>query len=102
MVERHYAPRARLVLFDAHERAGLEAWVRGEGLRAGALVLQPTFADLRIVERVLPADPAGYARALYAALHALDDLGVEVVLAERPPESGAWGGVLDRLERASR
>jgi L-threonylcarbamoyladenylate synthase len=50
----------------------------------------------------MPDDPAAYAQRLYAALHQLDDAGCTVVLVERPPDTPAWHGVRDRLERASR
>jgi L-threonylcarbamoyladenylate synthase len=49
----------------------------------------------------MPGDPAGYARRLYAALHAVDDAGCAVVLVERPPDGGEWAGVRDRLARAA-
>jgi L-threonylcarbamoyladenylate synthase len=42
-----------------------------------------------------------YASRLYAALHALDAMGCRLILVERPPESGAWLGVQDRLRRAA-
>jgi len=39
---------------------------------------------------------------LYAALHDLDDRGCQVVFLEQVPEEAGWGGVRDRMERASR
>jgi L-threonylcarbamoyladenylate synthase len=102
--ERHYAPRARLVVFDAtapeHAVAvARESAARGE--RVGALVRGATPAGVTHVER-LPADPDGYARGLYAALHACDDAGCALVLVEAVPDDDAWTGVRDRLRRASR
>ncbi|MNY58303.1 SUA5 domain protein [compost metagenome] len=55
--------------------------------------------DATVLE--LPADPEGYAAALYATLHALDAKGVARILVERPPETDAWTAVRDRLSRAS-
>ena len=109
MVARHYAPRAAVWLFDAAARpavaARLAAWrAAGAGGRAGALLLAPWDAALGTgpdVVDLLPDDPAGYARALYAALHALDDVGCAVALVERPPDAPAWAGVRDRLARAA-
>jgi L-threonylcarbamoyladenylate synthase len=53
----------------------------------------------------LPDDPLGYAADLYAALHRLDDAGVEVILAVRPPDARAedadWLAITDRLQRAA-
>ena len=50
----------------------------------------------------LPADPGGYARGLYAALHQLDDARCERILLELPPETPDWNAVHDRLRRAAR
>jgi L-threonylcarbamoyladenylate synthase len=52
--------------------------------------------------RVAPADPAGFARELYAALRALDRSGAATILVERVPPGDDWAAVRDRLERASR
>ncbi|MDX1626048.1 MAG: L-threonylcarbamoyladenylate synthase [Wenzhouxiangellaceae bacterium] len=49
----------------------------------------------------LPAESAGYARGLYAALRELDSLGAERLLVQRPPDAPEWAAVHDRLERAS-
>jgi L-threonylcarbamoyladenylate synthase len=49
----------------------------------------------------LPATPAGFAYALYAALRAMDGSGADVILVEAPPQDGAWLGVNDRLRRAA-
>ena len=48
----------------------------------------------------LPADPTGYARALYATLHELDAAGCTLVVVTAPPADGAWRGIHDRLTRA--
>ncbi len=102
---RHYAPRARVVLTrhgqslkDAtdlvragatHGRVGVLAW--SEHVTSGS-------------ERVvsLPGEAEGYGRALYAALHSLDDSGVDVIVIEAVPDDEAWAGVRDRLQRAAK
>jgi L-threonylcarbamoyladenylate synthase len=101
MLDRHYAPRARVVLVDASDvgiRVELE---RAHGHRTGALVVNASVEPGATVTR-LPNDPAGYAARLYAALHAIDDRGCDVVVIERVPDTSAWLGVRDRLERAAR
>ena len=109
MVERHYAPRAALWSFapgTQPEVAARLARARDAGpVRAGALLLAPWPAGAPAAPDAvvrLPADPAAYARELYAALHALDDDGCAVVLVEEPPAGPAWAGVRDRLARATR
>jgi L-threonylcarbamoyladenylate synthase len=92
MLDRHYSPRARLILADAEdvERAML-GFENSEGLSISAP------AGVR-----MPSDPAAYAARLYDQLHALDARGVEVIVVERVPGGAAWDGIRDRLERAAR
>jgi len=98
MSERHYAPRARVVLTDAEAwREHLAAY---EGQLSGALMLGDAPWSVAHPMR-MPIDPVAYAARLYAALHALDDLGCQVVLVEMPPGGAEWAGVRDRLVRAS-
>ena len=104
MLERHYAPRARVLLFDRSEAATVAAEVRrllARGERVGGLV----FDDLGLANWDLvrmPPNAADYARALYEVLHALDDAGCHLIVIERVPTGPEWQGIRDRLERASR
>ena len=104
MTDRHYAPKARLVLFGPAGRAGAVGMAQ-EAVEAGRVVgaLLLTRLPAPVQHPVLmPNDPTGYAQRLYATLHALDDAGCDLVLVERVPASPAWEGVRDRLERAGR
>lgn len=105
MTERHYAPRARLVLVPAGDAAALEEAVAGAAAdTAHTAALLRTLAPPQGVAhaRILPDEPLAYARSLYASLHELDDLGCFVVLVENVPGGAAWAGVRDRLARAAR
>jgi L-threonylcarbamoyladenylate synthase len=101
MLDRHYAPRARLVLVDAGDVGVRVEHERGNVQRAGAIVIaadvQPSTTILR-----LPHDARQYAARLYDALHTLDDMGCDAIIVERVPETPEWFGVRDRLARASR
>ncbi len=102
MVDRHYAPRARLLPFDDATRAAAiaEATAAAAG---GARVGSLAFELLPVTDaRAMPRNAAAYARRLYAELHALDELECDLVLVERVPEGPEWAGVRDRLERAAR
>ena len=104
MVERHYAPRAQLVPFDDATRAEAEAEAArlgDAGTRTGAVTFAPVAGVPRETMLVMPRDPLAYAARLYDALHALDDAGCAVVFVERVPDGAEWGGVRDRLSRAS-
>ncbi len=50
----------------------------------------------------MPAQPEGYARALYAALHEADASSCEILLIALPPDEPAWAAIHDRLLRATR
>ena len=50
--------------------------------------------------RLLPAEPAGYAYGIYAALREMDLVQADVILVETPPQDDAWLGVNDRLRRS--
>ena len=50
----------------------------------------------------MPAQPEGYARALYAALHEADASNCEILLIALPPDEPAWAAIHDRLRRATR
>jgi L-threonylcarbamoyladenylate synthase len=103
---KHYAPRARVVLVDSGEPSSLrvaidEARAR-HGDAVGVLALTAPPLDVGgIAVETMPADPDAYARRLYAALHAMDERGVAVLLVERVPDGDAWDGVRDRLARAA-
>ena len=97
MIARHYAPRARLVLFDAGTGRALSS----DASRAGAIAFAPVAGVPTETMVVMPRDPMAYAARLYDALHTLDDAGCEVVFVERVPDGVAWDGVRDRLARAS-
>jgi L-threonylcarbamoyladenylate synthase len=96
MDEKHYAPRARLLVAPRADLAKLAT-----GKKAG-VILEGKFAGFEaFAVRVLPNDAPGFAAALFATLHELDDLGCELILVEEPPSSDAWIAVRDRLTRAS-
>jgi L-threonylcarbamoyladenylate synthase len=72
LLDRHYAPMARVVLFSEATQAGTARRLQAEldgGTVVGALLLQTDLPGDHLLR--MPPDPAGYARALYAALHQL-------------------------------
>ena len=102
MVDRHYAPRARLQPFAAFERPAVWqqlAALAAAGCKVGLLAFATDGARATEV-RCMPGDAAGYARELYAALHALDAAGCELAYVEQLPVDREWEAVADRLRRA--
>lgn len=105
MMDRHYAPQAELWLVDEAGRAEVDTLLTGEAGRVptGAVALVGGWAPAGATPLIrLPADPDGYARGLYAALHALDAAGCARVIVAAPPTTGRWTGIHDRLSRARR
>jgi L-threonylcarbamoyladenylate synthase len=104
MLERHYAPQARLLLVRADDTEALNTIAEqavGSSERVGALLL--TIPTANAVEHVvrMPDDAAEYASRLYATLHQLDSIGCDLVLVEAVPPGEEWAGVRDRLTRAA-
>jgi L-threonylcarbamoyladenylate synthase len=83
MHPRHYRPRTPLILVGGGQAPpeGRGAWLR--------------------MGKEMPSEPAPYAAMLYEMLHRLDREGWDWIAVERPPETAAWAGVLDRLRRAA-
>lgn len=76
MHRKHYSPKTPLFL-GAEPREGRGVVVR------------------------LTEDARTFAAALYATLHDLDQQGLDWIAVEFPPETPAWEGIRDRLERAA-
>jgi L-threonylcarbamoyladenylate synthase len=106
MIERHYAPRARVILVDLSDEAAVEAAraaARAEEARGGhSVALVRSEVELGAARVTpMPTDAGDYARVLFAALHDADDAGCTLLIVEQVPEGGAWTGVRDRLQRAA-
>ena len=109
---RHYAPQTRLLVFDAAGewgRAAVMAAARralAGGERVGALATDDEAPALEAlgaqVARLGPADDlATVASRLYAALRALDDGQVDVIVAHTFGQAGMGLALWDRLRRAA-
>ncbi|GGK99262.1 L-threonylcarbamoyladenylate synthase [Mangrovihabitans endophyticus] len=98
MSRRHYAPRAKVELVDEFPAAAAGGVLTYEGHEADAQ--SPRGGGPQVAE-VLSADPREYAADLYAALHRLDDAGVDRILVRRPPDGEDWLAIRDRLGRAA-
>jgi len=104
MLDRHYAPKTPLRLFETAERGAVEAEIRqanAQGKRVGVMAWSKEVngGDPLII---LPSSPLASARILYSVLHRLDDEGCDLILVERPPSEPPWAAIQDRLERAAR
>lgn len=107
MLQKHYAPSARLVVVPAHALAatllelGEQTALISHSTAASEALRRPSPGSCRAVKHcILPADPEGYAAALYTTLHGLDDAGYRSIVVEAVPDDEAWSAVQDRLSRA--
>jgi L-threonylcarbamoyladenylate synthase len=96
----HYAPRTPMRLVSAQDLSLQLSSVLSGGKRAA--VFAQTKPPALSVEFFVPAssDPKRYAHDLYAALHVLDAMGVDLILVEAPSAGDDWEAVRDRLGRA--
>ncbi|HEX6750321.1 MAG TPA: L-threonylcarbamoyladenylate synthase [Longimicrobium sp.] len=103
MLDRHYAPAAEVRLFSSESRDAAFAkavWAASDDRAVGVIAFAPVSASGAEVV-VMPDDPREYAARLYAALHALDAAGCEMIWIEDVPGTPEWAGIRDRLRRAA-
>jgi L-threonylcarbamoyladenylate synthase len=107
-MERHYSPRTKLRLTDGNDLLEDASIAHGAGLKVGSISFSRDDASLEEVTGrsgrhiSLPSDPERAATLLYEALHRLDQVGLDLLLVERPPDSPEWDAIRDRLTRAAR
>ncbi len=98
----HYAPSAKVRLMDAKQiQTALEVLGKDAAhiaIYSRTRMLTPAKA---LVLRHMPEDPHAAGQELFAALRDFDDAQVKLIWVESPPESDAWEGVRDRLQRAA-
>jgi L-threonylcarbamoyladenylate synthase len=95
----HYAPRTPLILVAdaasfvpaAGKRCGLLSWKSGDA---------PSFAEIRRLSETQDLTEA--AANLFRCLRELDNLHLDLIVAEKLPEHGLGTAINDRLSRASR
>jgi len=96
-LEMHYSPRKPLHIVDHIGQVADRA-------RAGALLFRdgPSVEGFAAAETLSPAgDTVEAAARLFVALHTLDRADIDVIYAERVPETGVGAAVMDRIFKAS-
>lgn len=100
-LEAHYAPRARVVLYDRAELQAHLLSVAQPGLVAAWGSPDLHRPDGLAAFAAMPRQPLEAARDLYDLLRRFDDLRVLDIAIELPPPGHEWDGVRDRLLRAA-
>jgi len=83
---RHYSPKTPLCLVArlAPDQSGL---VLTELTNPGQVLM--------------PSDPIAYGALLYETLHDFDQVGIDKIFVEAPPQTPEWAAVWDRLRKAA-
>jgi L-threonylcarbamoyladenylate synthase len=104
----HYAPKTKLVLYDAKDAESVLAQVNNSDLKNVAWVhfakdLLAKDLGLKNVAKdvLLPLESNAVGRELYALLRHLDALNVNCIFFEQLPDGVEWDAIRDRLGRAS-
>ncbi len=92
-LDKHYAP-----LIPEIKLASLEELERAPPGTA-FLVHTPRYFESRVYE-ILPNNPKGYAKGLFAALYRLEASKTQSLWIERLPEGKEWESIKDRILRA--
>ena len=97
----HYAPRTPTFRFETSQRGLIHP--ETDGIPNGMVILSP----LKIFKKygtiiAMPNDPAEYGRHVYAVLRELDDMPIDAIYVEIPPDLAEWAAIRDRLLRATR
>ena len=119
LLAKHYSPRAPLTLYEGPPESAIDALAAGacaaiaNGSRVGILAPREELDAIR--SKIGRAEPPPYiddlgarhnlpeiAQRLYAALRALDSMGVDLILARTvSAEEGLGAAIRDRLRRAA-
>ena len=105
LLEKHYSPKAKLVVLNWNDDAELKFQVSGFKFPvADCFIIAHTkipggFRAENV--SVIPHDAEAFARALYGELHRCDAAGAKLIVVEAPPATPEWSGIADRLRRAA-
>ena len=102
---RHYSPRAKLIILNWGDEAGLKSRLSGLGvpldrchvIAHAHIPLGGGFHGVSVV----PHDAEAFGRALYGELHQCDLAGVGWIVVEQCPDGPEWQAIGDRLNRAA-
>jgi len=105
MLQKHYSPKAKLVVLDWFDEAELRSKLSTFNFQLSTVhviahtKIPASFGAENV--SVIPHDAEAFARALYAELHRCDAAGAKLIVVEAPPELPDWSGIADRLRRAA-
>ena len=104
-LEKHYAPKAKLLLLNWLDEAELKFKIESSKIRNSNchIIAHTAIPSAEHFTRVcvIPHDAEAFARAIYAELYRCDEEGAQTIVVEAPPNAPEWSGIADRLRRAA-
>lgn len=100
MLKRHYAPKTKTVLSQNLSKT-IEAF---QDMRIGLLSFQKTVEHDAVKSQIVLSKTGDFTEAaanLYNALHELDDKNLDIIIAEKLPDTDLGRSINDRLLRAT-
>jgi len=100
MLLKHYSPLTPFYLSDNIQ----ESLINFKGKKVGLLLFNKPVANINITHQEVLSpknDMRAAAARLYAAMHQMDAYGLDVIVAEKFPDSGIGKAINDRLSRAA-
>ncbi|MEH6769400.1 L-threonylcarbamoyladenylate synthase [Maribacter arcticus] len=101
MLAKHYAPKTKTYLVN-----DIKKFIKGNGDKTIGVVSFTEDMNASNIEHVEILSKSGdlkeAASKLYSALHTLDDLNLDMIVAQRFPDVGLGKSINDRLERATK
>ncbi|WP_333878516.1 L-threonylcarbamoyladenylate synthase [Flavobacterium sp.] len=101
MLLKHYAPKTRTILVDS-----VEDFIQyAETERIGVITFRQKISGTQIIHQEILSEQGDYKEAaanLYDAMHRLDTMKLNLIVAERFPEENLGKSINDRLTRATK
>jgi L-threonylcarbamoyladenylate synthase len=100
MLDKHYSPKTLTLLTSSI----LNEIKNHPNKKIGILAFNTSYKSAQITEEIILSTAANLQEAaskLYDSLHQLDHLNLDIIIAEKLPETGLGKSMNDRLQRAS-
>jgi L-threonylcarbamoyladenylate synthase len=101
MLEKHYAPKTK-----THLESDVNAFIQKHpNKKIGLLLFNQRIEKNKFIHQEILSENGNYKQAavnLYSAMHRLDKLGLDLIVAERFPDIDLGKSINDRLERATK
>jgi L-threonylcarbamoyladenylate synthase len=101
MLSKHYAPKTKTILTE-NIKAEI---INYPDSKIGVLLFNDLYINEKNIEKEILSNNWNLKEAsanLYAALHRLDEKGLDIIIAEKFPENDLGKSINDRLERATK